>query len=231
MAIEILWWIGCTVLVLGSYSLALWLFRRARRMPLLHPLLTGGTVIALVLASGRIDYNFFRDHSRIFYWLLGPATVALAVPLHQEQRRLRALARPVLLTLLAGALAAPLTALLLAWLLDGGDLLLALSTKSVTTPIALGIGDIIGSKPELVAGAVTFTGVSGALLVPRLLAYLGIGDERVVGFTLGLNAHGIGTARAFEKSPACGAWASLAMCLTGLLTSALLPLVVRLVAR
>jgi putative effector of murein hydrolase len=116
----------------------------------------------------------------------------------------------------------------LAWCLGGETLLPSLTTKSVTTPIALGLANIIGSVPELVATVVIFTGVVGAMLGPVLLRRLGISDERILGFSLGLNAHGVGTARAFEISPRCGAWASLAMGLTGLLTTALLPLVVRL---
>ncbi len=232
MATEMTATLLCCGLVLISWWLALQLFRLCRSLPLLrpllHPLVTGAILIALVLEFGNIDYRYFNHHSQLFYWLLGPATVALALPLHHELKRLQAVARPVLLTLLVGAIISPAIAILLAWCLDGETLLLPLSTKSVTTAIALGIADIIGSVPELVATVVIFTGVTGAMLGPALLRRLGISDERVLGFSLGLNAHGIGTARAFEVSPRCGAWASLAMCLTGLLTTALLPLAIRL---
>jgi putative effector of murein hydrolase len=112
-----------------------------------------------------------------------------------------------------------------AWLLGASDeVLRSVATKSITTPIALSVSEIIEGIPRLAAACVVITGVVGAALGPGLLARAGISDHRVIGFTLGLTAHGIGTARAFDISPQAGAFASLGMGLTGLVTAAFLPL-------
>jgi len=211
-------------LTLCAYFAGLWAFQKARHFSLLHPLMSSCLLIAALLYSFDIDYTHYQQANSVFYWLLGPATVALAIPLDREFARIRALAQPLLLTLLFGAIAAPLCAVTLAFLFGADPLtLLSLTPKSVTTPIALGIATEIGALGELTAGVVIFTGVVGAIAGPKLLTLLGVKDERLQGFTLGINAHGVGTARAFDISPLCGAFSSLALGLTGVLTALILP--------
>ena len=211
-------------LTLCAYFAGLWAFQKARHFSLLHPLMSSCLLIAALLYSFDIDYTHYQQANSVFYWLLGPATVALAIPLDREFARIRALAQPLLLTLLFGAIAAPLYAVTLAFLFGADPLtLLSLTPKSVTTPIALGIATEIGALGELTAGVVIFTGVVGAIAGPKLLTLLGVKDERLQGFTLGINAHGVGTARAFDISPLCGAFSSLALGLTGVLTALTLP--------
>jgi len=211
-------------LTLCAYFAGLWAFQKARHFSLLHPLMSSCLLIAALLYSVDIDYTHYQQANSAFYWLLGPATVALAIPLNREFERIRALAQPLLFTLLFGAIAAPLCAVTLAYLFGAEPLtLLSLTPKSVTTPIALGIAQEIGALGELSAGVVIFTGVVGAIAGPKLLSLLGVKDERLQGFTLGINAHGVGTARAFDISPLCGAFSSLALGLTGVLTALTLP--------
>ena len=211
-------------LTLIAYFAGLWAFQKARHFSLLHPLASSCLLIAALLYSVDIDYARYQRANNVFYWLLGPATVALAIPLNREFNRIRALAQPLLLTLLFGSIVAPLCALTLASIFGADPLtLLSLTPKSVTTPIALSIANEIGALGELTAGVVIFTGVIGAIAGPRLLSLLGVNDERLQGFTLGINAHGVGTARAFDISPLCGAFSSLALGLTGVLTALTLP--------
>ncbi len=221
---DLLFSAGLLALTLCAYFAGLWAFQKARHFSLLHPLVSSCLLIAALLYSFDIDYARYQRANSIFYWLLGPATVALAIPLDREFARIRALAQPLLLTLLFGAIAAPLCAVTLASLFGADPLtLLSLTPKSVTTPIALGIAKEIGALGELTAGVVIFTGVVGAIAGPRLLSLIGVNDERLQGFTLGINAHGVGTARAFDISPLCGAFSSLALGLTGVLTALTLP--------
>jgi len=221
---ELLFAASLLVLTLCAYFAGLWAFQKARHFSLLHPLMSSCLLIAALLYSFDIDYTRYQQANSAFYWLLGPATVALAIPLNREFERIRALAQPLLLTLLFGAIAAPLCAVTLAYLFGAEPLtLLSLTPKSVTTPIALGIAQEIGALGELSAGVVIFTGVVGAIAGPKLLSLLGVNDERLQGFTLGINAHGVGTARAFDISPLCGAFSSLALGLTGVLTALTLP--------
>lgn len=214
-------------LVLASYELGRRCYRRGGQFPLLHPTIAGAVMVALVLALTGIDYADFAEDSRFITFLLGPATVALAVPMYHQLHLVRAMAGPILITLLAGASFASLSAVLLAWVFGGdSQTLLSLASKSVTTPIAIGISDRIGGLGSIAAGAVILTGVVGITVVPWVMQALKVEDDRVWGFCLGLTAHAIGTARAFERSPVAGAFSSLALCLTGAVSAVLIPLAI-----
>jgi len=217
-----------TLMVILIYLLSLWGFKRSGYFPLAHPLAIGSLILAgfIVLAYG--NYAEFRQDSWLFYWLLGPATVALALPLYHERHKIRDAAVPILSSIALGALISPGIALTVAWLSGGEAILDSIATKSVTTPIALGISEKTGGLPGLVAGVVIFTGVVGAISGPAIIRALGIRDERILGLVLGVNAHGVGTASAFQISPRCGAFASLAMGITGTLTALVLPMIDRL---
>jgi putative effector of murein hydrolase len=163
------------------------------------------------------------------HFLLGPATVALAVPLYANLERLKKTLVPIAGGLAAGSLAAVLSAIGIGWALGASrESLLSLAPKSVTTPIAMGIAEKLGGLPSLTAVLVVATGILGAVLARGTLNLLRIEDHAVRGFAVGVAAHGIGTARAFQVSETMGAFAGLAMGLNGLLTAFLFPLLVRL---
>lgn len=211
-------------LSLAAYQWGRWLYRRTGGFPLCHPTVAGAVTVALLLPLIKLDPAIYLDGNQLLVFLLGPATVALALPLYRELHLIRSLALPIAITLLAGASIAVASAVGIAALL-GGDVqtLLSIAPKSVTTPIAIGISREMGGLVALTTGVVVFTGAAGITLAPLVFRLLRIEDPRVQGFTLGLVAHGVGTARAFELSPRAGAFASLALCLTGTLTALLLP--------
>jgi len=212
------------LLSLAGYQAGLWLYERSRQLPLCHPTVAGAVTVAVVLHVLELDAERYLSGNALLMFLLGPATVALAVPLYRELHRVRSLAAPILISLVVGAGVAVLSAVGIGWLLGGNaETLLSLAPKSVTTPIAIGIAEEIGGRITLTTGVVVFTGAAGISLAPPLFRLLRIHDERVQGFVLGLTAHGIGTARAFEISPRAGAYASLGLCLTGALTALALP--------
>ena len=158
---------------------------------------------------------------------MGTATVALAIPLHQQFHHIRNLGKPLIITLLFGGSFAIISAVTVAWFFGANEnTLISILPKSVTTPIALGITEKIGGQPGLTAGVVVFTGVIGAIFGPIIFRWLGITDDRIKGFVLGICAHGVGTARAFEISRKCGAFSSLGLGLTGAVTALILPWVV-----
>lgn len=226
---ERIFWLACLLLTLGAYLLADLLYRRAGRRLWLHPLATGSATIAAGLWVAGIDYADYRQASELFYLLLGLATVALAVPLHRELHQLKGLVTPVTIALVLGSAIACATALLAAWLFGADDgLLRALAPKSVTTPIALGLSESLGANVSLTTGVVIYTGVFGALIASPVFRWTGLSDPRLQGVVLGINAHGVGTARGFEISPVTGAFAGLGMGLTGAFTSLWLPYVIPL---
>lgn len=212
------------LLTLGCYRFGLWLYVRCHRHPLLHPLLVGGVPLVLGLWWIEIPYARYLENTALLQLLLGPATVALAWPLYRQLRTIRSVWWPVVWTTVIGAILAASMAVGIAWQLEAPvDLLASLATKSVTTPIAIDTATLIGGSAPAAAGIVALTGIVAALAAPLLFRILGITDDRVRGFTLGLTGHAIGTARAFEYSERAGAFAGLALGLTGLLTALLLP--------
>ena len=192
--------------------------------PLANPVLlaVAGLVALLVLTD--TPYPRYFDGAQFVHFLLGPATVALAVPLYAQLGRLRALAGPLLLALCAGSATAAFSAVLIGKALGASSATLAsLAPKSVTTPIAMGIAERLGGLPSLTAVLVIATGVLGAVGARYIYTVLRIADPAVRGFAIGVASHGIGTARAFQVSEQEGAFAALAMGLNGPFTAAVLP--------
>jgi predicted murein hydrolase (TIGR00659 family) len=213
--------------------LAYVLFSRLQDVAKGHPLANpvAWSIVALVafVKLSGIPYATYFGSAHFLHFLLGPATVALAVPLARELPRLRSLALPVGAGLVVGNLTAALSAILLGKLLGGSDqLVLSLAPKSVTTPIAMGISEKIGGSPSLTAVLVIATGVLGATLGPWVLTRAHVLDPWLRGTAMGVGCHGLGTARIYQESSEAGAFSGLAMGLSGLLTALFLPLLVEL---
>ncbi|MDR9439226.1 MAG: LrgB family protein [Halomonas sp.] len=198
--------------------------------PLLHPVTLSIAMLIALLLVVEMDYRTYFEGAQFIHFLLGPATVALAIPLYDHRERVRRLLWPLLLACGAGIVTAVASTLGLAMLLGARtETLLSLAPRSVTSPIAMGIAEQIGGIPSLAAGLVLLTGSIGCALGPWIFRLLRIKDPVVQGFTLGLAAHGFGTAHAFARLGAvAGAFSGLAMGLTGLLTAFVLPLITRL---
>lgn len=214
------------LLTLAAYRLALWMQRRTG-WRLAQPVLLGTLLVVGGLWLADVEYAAYRDASSPLWWLLGPATVALAVPLHLNLKRIRTLFWPLLAAIGTGSATSLVLTLLLAHLL-GADtaLLISLAPKSVTSPIAISLADSLGGWPALTAVFVMITGVAGAMLGPALLRLAGVERCAARGVALGLNAHAVGTAQALQESEECGAFAALAMGLSGAITALLLPLLI-----
>lgn len=212
-------------LTLVAYQAAYALYRRSGFHPLLNPVPLAILALAAALTLTGTSYATYFDGAQFVHFLLGPATVALAVPLYLQFGKLKKLALPLAVALLAGSLTAIVSAVGIAWLLGASETtLLSLAPKSVTTPIAMGIAEKIGGIPSLAAVLVLLTGVSGSVMAKYLLDALRITDHGVRGFAVGIAAHGIGTARAFQVSEQAGAFAGLGMGINGIATAVLVPL-------
>ena len=216
-------------LTLIAYQGAVWVNKRCSGSPLANPVLIAVTaLVALLLATGT-PYQTYFDGAQFVHFLLGPATVALAIPLYVHFRRVKAMLLPIVVGLVAGSLTAAFSALLVAKALGASVATqLSLAPKSVTTPIAMGIAERIGGLPSLTAVLVITTGILGAVAGRYLFDALGVRDPAIRGFATGVTAHGIGTARAFQESEQAGAFSALAMGMNGLLTASLLPVLLTL---
>lgn len=220
------------VLTLGCYLAAMALYRRSGCHPLLIPVFTAVIVVVGVLLLTDTPYATYRSGVAMLGMLIGPATVALALPLYAQRARIRALWLPLTVALLVGCTVALLSALGLGWILGASEAtLMALAPKSATIPIALPMAERYGATASLAAVAVAITGIAGAMLAPLLLRLLRSTDPAEQGFALGLTAHAIGTARALQIHPTMGAFAALAMGLNGVATALLMPLCLALLGR
>lgn len=212
-------------LTLWAYLGGHWLYRRMGRNPLVNPVLIAVLVLVALLDVTDTDYRDYFAGAQFVHFLLGPATVALAVPLYRQVQALRRSLPALLVALLVGSVTAALSAVAIAWILGATrPVLLSLAPKSVTTPVAMGIAEGLGGLPSLTAVLVILTGIIGAAVGPLVLDLLRVRDWPARGFALGVASHGIGTAQAFQANEAAGAFASLAMGLNALATAVLLPL-------
>ena len=214
-------WLGVTVL---AYCAALMLARRVNIHPLANPVLIASLLVIAAMLVTDTGIDVYLDGGQWLLFLLGPATVALAVPLFRNWPKVRSAAGPLFLAIGAGSLTAVATALATAWAL-GAEMptLLSLAPKSVTTPIAMGIAQSTGGLQSLAAAIVIVTGIVGAVVGPWLLNRVGITDPQAHGVALGTAAHGIGTARAFQEGEETGTFSGVAMGINGIATALLLP--------
>jgi predicted murein hydrolase (TIGR00659 family) len=215
-------------LTLVAYVIADAVYQRTNKFPLANPVLISVALIVAVLTASGTSYQTYFQGAQFVHFLLGTATVALAIPLARLWKELASRALPLLTAMFAGATVSVLVALGVAKLLSAPPTMMAsLLPKSVTAPIAMGIAEQIGGSPTLAAVFAISTGIFGALIATPLLNALGIRDWSQRGFAVGVAAHGIGTARAYSVHPRAGAYASLGMGLHALLGALLLPWVAR----
>jgi predicted murein hydrolase (TIGR00659 family) len=213
---------------LTIYALAYRLWVACKMNPLCHPVfISVGTLATLLTATG-IPYAAYFNGAQVIHLLLGPATVALAIPLYRQLAALRRSLGTIGIALAIGCLTGIASATQIAlWLGAAPQIALSFAPKSATTPIAIGISQEIGGIPSMTAGLVVITGLLGAAFGPRLLDLLGIKDRRARGLAMGVAAHGIGTAQALQSSEEEGAFAGMGMGLNGLATALVIPLIIR----
>lgn len=222
--------LGLTMTML-VYVLAYRLYVFANSTPLLNPVITTIAVLITVLMLTDTSYEAYFEGGQFVHFLLGPATVALAVPLYQQFSKLKKVWLPVTIALVSGVTIAALSSVFIARLFGASlQTQLSLAPKSVTAPVAMGISEKIGGLPSLTAVLVVVTGIVGALFGTKILALLGIREDSIKGIAMGVTAHGIGTARSFQVSSEMGAFSGLAMALSAFATAVILPWLIDLLS-
>lgn len=214
---------------LGIYLLAEQLFIRTGRKAWLHPLLIASLLIYLMIRYSPLELESYKQHSDLLIMLLAPFTVALAVPLSRQLHTLRRSAGPLVGSLLIGGFLAVIVGMSVAIAAGGTrEVVISLANKSVTTAVAIVMGEQYGAIIPLVAAVVIISGVFGSIVGPALCQKLGVTDQRAIGFAMGINAHGGGVARSFELDATMGVYASLGMCLCTVYMPLLVPLLIDL---
>ena len=221
LAREPLLWLTAT---LAAYWIGDRAFRAAGGASWANPVLIAVILLGITLFATATPYADYFEGAQFVHFMLGPATVALALPLYDNLGRVKKAALPMAAGLIAGSLTAVVAALAIGRALGlEPEVLASLAPKSTTAPVAIGIAERIGGQPTLTAVLVLLTGIFGAIIATPLLDLARITDRRARGFAVGVAAHGIGTARAFQVNPTTGAFAGIGMGLNAILTALLAP--------
>ncbi|WP_127534550.1 LrgB family protein [Paenibacillus kobensis] len=201
------------------YGCALWLKQKTGWV---HPLLATSIALIGVLLLFDIPYDDYNAGGSVITFFLGPATVALAVPLYKQALRFRKQLLPVAAGALIGSLCGLVfNGLVMLWTGASHSLLLTSLPKSATSPVAIEVARMIGGRPELAAVLTVLTGLFGSVVGPRVLRLAGFRQDAAIGAGVGTASHGIGTARLFADSERQGGISGFAMALTAITTSAL----------
>ncbi|MFA7440937.1 MAG: LrgB family protein [Sphingomonadaceae bacterium] len=215
-------WLAVTLAVFAAADA---LSRRLRRHPLAHPMILSTPALIAILLLTDTPYAVYADDTALLTFLLGPATVALAVPLWRHLSLVRAVVKPLLAALLAGTCTAVVSAVGIAWAFGApAEVLASLAPRSTTTPVAIALATGLGGIASLAAIIAVASGLVGAMAATPLLNALSVSDPRARGLATGIAAHGIGTARAFEVSEVAGTFSGIGMALSAVTTALILAL-------
>lgn len=218
-----IFWLCATLL---AYQLGIIVYKKSGYFSLLAPVIVAITCLITLLLATDTPYETYFAGGQFIHLLLGPATVALAIPLYDQRRRLAKLWAPLLIGVVVGSFVGIISTIALCALFGASfESAMSLVPKSVTTPIAMGIAEKMKGIPEFTACIVVITGIVGAIMAAPLYKLFGIKKDFIKGFALGLSAHGMGTSRAFQISEKAGAFSGLAMGLTGIVTALIAPYV------
>jgi len=222
-------WLTVTLVV---YAIADAASLATHRHALMNPVLHSIWILGVFLYLTGTSYTVYFSGAQFVHFLLGPATVALAVPLYESRKLVMSAIVPMLMALMVGSLTAIVSVILLSEAAAlPREVVLSLAPKSVTAGVAMGISEMLGANPAITAVSTALTGIMGAIVVTPAMNALGITDFRARGFAAGLASHGIGTARAFQVNEVAGAFAGIAMGLNALVTSLLVPIAVTLLVK
>ncbi|MDT0595922.1 LrgB family protein [Glaciecola petra] len=207
------------------YFISLRIYDVCNRLALLHPLILTASLLISLLYLFDQSLTQFQTNTQVLSMLLGPATVALAIPLYSQLKVLLQMNWRVLLPVIVAGIIAPLLSWTSLYLLDAPlDLQMTILVKSITAPLAMDTAHSIGGLPALAAVLVVSTGIVGAIVGPSIFRIIKVNNEAAQGLAMGSISHAIGTARAISISEQCAAFSTLALCINGMVTSIVLPL-------
>lgn len=218
--------IGFVTLTFCAYGIARLVYRKSRFF-LFHPVLMAIVILIMILKAGGVPYEEYKKGGDLITIFLGPAVVAIGVPLYRELDKIRRQLGAILLTTIFGSLIGIVSAVIPAMIAGASkEVIISLAPKSVTTPIAMAISGALGGLPPLSAVIVISSGILGAVIGPTVLGFLGVTSRSAFGLAMGFSAHGIGTARALEIGEEEGSFSGLGLCLNGIMTAVFTPIIV-----
>lgn len=215
-------WLAITLVF---YGVALRVFRALKGHPLVHPLSITAIAVAIMMVLADTSAAQYRQHASLLQWLLGPATVALAIPMFNQWQKIRQLGMPLIVSVAIGGIVAPLLAWGVVYLTHAPMAIqMTMLVKSITSPLAMETGAAIGGIPALAAVFVILTGIVGALAAPLTYQLFAVTMPEAQGMALGAVCHAVGTSKALQMGEIQGALATVGLGLNGILTAIVFPL-------
>ncbi len=212
------------VLTMGAYLLGLAIQKKVR-LAIANPVLIAILIIGLTLRVFHLTYQSYFSGAQFIHFLLGPATVALAIPLTKSLEHMRRGFAPMVVALLSGCVVGMTSGYALVRLMGGSQVIaLSMIPHSLTTPIAIGVSENIGGVPSLSAVLAIAGGILVAIGVDAVLRFMKIEDPAVWGLAAGVAGSGVGASRVIPQHPLSAAFAGVAIGLNGLATAVLAPL-------
>jgi predicted murein hydrolase (TIGR00659 family) len=216
------------VISIIAFQIGVWINKKTK-LSICNPLIIAIILVIVFLISFDIDYDTYNIGGSMISFLLGPATVILAVPLYKQIDKLKEDGLPIIVGIVVGSLTSMLSVFLLCKLFGLDEVLtLSLMPKSATSAISMEISDQVGGIPALTVSAAVFTGIIGNIVGPHVYKLFKVKDEVAEGVGLGTAAHSAGTAKAMELGEVQGAMSSLAIGVAGIVSVFLMPWLVKI---
>ncbi|MDR5658752.1 LrgB family protein [Serpentinicella sp. ANB-PHB4] len=206
------------------------IINKKTKIAILNPLLISIIAIIGVLQFFDIDFETYNQGGSLISFLLGPATVVLAVPLYKQIKLVKKNFVSILFGILLGSSSAVIsTWYLSSWFGLSEEIRLSLVPKSVTTPIGIEISDSIGGIPSITIVGIVIAGILGAVIGPYVLKLFKIDDPIAVGISFGTSSHGMGTTKAIELGETEGAMSGIAIGIAGLISVMIIPIILKFI--
>lgn len=219
-------WLAVTI---AAYVAGRLIQRAFRNSPFASPVLIAIALVAAVLLATGTSYQTYFAGAQFINFLLGPATIALAIPLARNIGYIRKNLHSIGLGLLAGCVTSIVSGVAIVWAMGGSRLVaLSMAPKAVTTPIAMAVSQQIGGVPALTAAFAILGGIVAAIVGQEMLRSLRVRDWRAQGLAAGVAGSGVAAAQVASRNELGAAFAALGIALNGLLTALLAPLLASL---
>ena len=197
---------------------------------LFNPILIAIAIIIFFLLVMDIPYEKYHEGAKMIEFWLKPAVVALGVPLYLQLSSIKQQFLPILASQLMGCIAGIVSVVVISKLLGASDVvIMSLASKSVTTPIAMEVTQVLGGIPSLTAAIVVITGLIGAKIGFKTLSVSHVNNPMALGLSMGAASHALGTSAAMDRDQFVGAYASLGLTLNGIFTALLTPTIIDII--
>ena len=197
---------------------------------LFNPILVAIAIIIVFLLVADIPFETYHEGAKMIEFWLKPAVVALGVPLYLQLSSIKRQFLPILASQMMGCIAGIVSVVVIAELFGASDaVIMSLASKSVTTPIAMEVTQVLGGIPSLTAAIVVITGLIGAIIGFKTLSVGHVRNPMALGLSMGAASHAVGTSAAMDRDQFVGAYASLGLTINGILTALFTPAIIDLI--